>query len=65
MSTPEPMRCHLDECPSPMACNAAGGCREAQKDFGKSWDLAISKSRELGIEDPFKPKQESMFGDAA
>ena len=45
MSNPEPMRCLLDECPSPMACNSAGGCREAQKDGSKSYAEALAECR--------------------
>ena len=49
MSVPEPMRCLLDECPSPMACNSAGGCREAQKDGAKSYAEALAACRERGV----------------
>lgn len=49
MSTPEPMRCLLDDCPSPMSCNASGGCREAQKDAADCYALALSKCRERGV----------------
>lgn len=51
MSLPEPMKCiHPDdECPSPMRCNAAGGCREAQKDGLGSWAEALSECRKRGV----------------
>ena len=51
MSNPEPMRCihPSDECPSPMRCNDAGGCREAQKDAANCYALALSKCREQGV----------------
>lgn len=51
MSTPEPMRCihPSDECPSPLACNAAGGCREAQKDAAKSYTEALAECRARGV----------------
>lgn len=36
MSTPEPMACLRDECPSPLTCHSRGGCREAHLDVWRS-----------------------------
>jgi hypothetical protein len=49
MAAPEPMVCLADECPSPMRCNAAGGCVEAQRDGAQSYELALSECRKRGV----------------
>lgn len=48
MSTPEPMPCLADDCPSPLRCSDAGGCIEAQRDGARSFAEALAACRERG-----------------
>lgn len=59
MSTPEPMDCLRDECPSPLHCNSEGRCQARADDSLGSWDLGIRESRERGVKDPFKQKEQT------
>lgn len=45
MSMPEPMRCHIDDCESPLRCSNAGGCIEAQRDGARSYGEALAACR--------------------
>lgn len=60
MSDPTEMPCihPSDECPSPLRCNASGACIESLKDGAKSYDLGLAESRQRGIKDPFKRREE-------
>lgn len=49
MASPIPMSCLKDECPTPMACNAMFGCREARRDGMLSYTLALNVCRERGV----------------
>ena len=49
MSVPQPMPCHIDECPHPFRCHSAGSCIEARRDSLGSWSEALSECRKRGV----------------
>ncbi len=48
MAVPERMPCIAEECPSPMRCNASGGCREAVADVWRSVAYGFETLRKEG-----------------